>query len=141
DKLAKKQAKKCLSKKTQKSIAILSKQYEKKHYEDSIYHSLEKYIDYYKIFEEIEINDPNLYEKFIQAIMQILHYTRIYKVENEAKFVKKYKRILSEIDISTNPNKYIINLLIKYSKYKFLPHLYKDKKSLLISIAKIEYYY
>ncbi|CAG8532536.1 16147_t:CDS:1, partial [Cetraspora pellucida] len=64
NKLVKKQAKKCLSKKTQKLIAILSKQYEKKHYKDSIYHFLEKYIDYYKIFEEIEIDDPNLYEKF-----------------------------------------------------------------------------
>ncbi|CAG8582638.1 14327_t:CDS:1, partial [Cetraspora pellucida] len=64
-----------------------------------------------------------------------------FKVEDEAKFVEKYKRILAEIEASTNPNEYIINLSTKYSKYKFKPHLYEEKKKLLISIMKLECYY
>ncbi|CAG8815382.1 14171_t:CDS:1, partial [Cetraspora pellucida] len=117
------------------------KQHEEIQYRNSIWGFLKLYVNHNLIYDIIKIDDPKLYEKFISAINEILYWTKVFKVEDEAKFVKKYKRILAKMEASTNPNKYIINLSTKYLKYKFKPHLYKEKKKLLISITKLEYYY
>ncbi|KAF0497103.1 hypothetical protein F8M41_020795 [Gigaspora margarita] len=53
----------------------------------------------------------------------------------------KYDSMLNEINKSSDPIKFVIDLSIKYDQFEFKPHLYYEKPYLLILIAQLEIFY
>ncbi|CAG8837779.1 20244_t:CDS:1, partial [Racocetra persica] len=88
-----------------------------------------------------EKDNFELYKKFIQIIDMILFYCQKLKISYNNKIVLKYNQIREEILSSSDSNQFVIDLSIKYSKYKFKPHLYQEKPELLFPIIKLEKYF
>ncbi|CAG8752621.1 15991_t:CDS:2, partial [Gigaspora margarita] len=75
----------------------------------------------HKTDEQIpKINDPQLYDKFLCIINHILLYS---------------------INKSSDPNKFVIDRSVKFSKYKFALQLYEKYSELIFSLIKLEKYY
>ncbi|CAG8812830.1 968_t:CDS:1, partial [Dentiscutata erythropus] len=89
----------------------------------------------------ISINDDSLHAKFILVLIRILQACYFYKLKDDNKVVKKYKKIMKEIDDAQDKDQFVIDLSLKYSQYQFKPYLYADYPRLLIKIAKLEFYY
>ncbi|KAF0378684.1 hypothetical protein F8M41_012393 [Gigaspora margarita] len=76
----------------------------------------------HKTDEQIpKINDLQLYDKFFHIINFIL--------------------LKSEINKSSDPNKFVIDRFVNFSKYKFMPQLYEKYPELLFLLIKLEKYY
>ncbi|CAG8599761.1 15879_t:CDS:2 [Gigaspora rosea] len=94
-----------------KDIQIIVQHWKKANSKD--YWKLVKYL--HKTDEQTpEIDDPQLYDKFLHIINLILLYY---------------------------PNKFVIDRSIKFSKYKFAPQLYEIHPELLFPLIKLEKYY
>ncbi|RIB02678.1 hypothetical protein C2G38_2049874 [Gigaspora rosea] len=88
-----------------------------------------------------EIDDPQLYDKFLHIINLILLYCQKLKLSQDNKVIQKYKKFKTEINDSPDPNKFVIDHSIKFSKYKFIPQLYENHPELLFPLVKLEKYY
>ncbi|RIB16746.1 hypothetical protein C2G38_2189109 [Gigaspora rosea] len=69
------------------------------------------------------------------------YYCRKLKLSQDNKVIQKYKKFKSEINDSPDPNKFVIDYFIKFSKYKFVPQHYENHPELLFSLIKLEKYY
>ncbi|KAF0466650.1 hypothetical protein F8M41_026153 [Gigaspora margarita] len=85
------------------------------------------------------INDPDLHIIFKSMIEEIIKNCERDKVFD--KVYDKYYNILKEINESSDPIKFVIDLLIKYDQFEFKPHLYYEKPYLLISITRLELFF
>ncbi|CAG8634215.1 7378_t:CDS:1, partial [Dentiscutata heterogama] len=88
-----------------------------------------------------KVSNPQLYKKFLWIIEKILYYCQKLKLKQDNKVFLRYKKLQDNIANSSNPNKYVIDLLLKYSKIDFKPQLYKEKPELLFPIFKLEKYF
>jgi hypothetical protein len=90
---------------------------------------------------DISINEFGFHKKYLKEINNILEITRFYKLTEDNNIVKKYIKLKSDIEKSHDTKKYLIDLSLKNSKYKFLPHLYSEKLKFLIPIARLDKFY
>ncbi|CAG8789211.1 38123_t:CDS:1, partial [Gigaspora margarita] len=88
-----------------------------------------------------KINNPQLYDKFLYIINLILVYCQKLKLSQNNKVIQKYKKLKSEINESSDPNKFVIDHSVKFGKYKFIPQLYEKHPKLLFPLIKLEKYY
>ncbi|KAF0355209.1 hypothetical protein F8M41_014888 [Gigaspora margarita] len=104
------------------------------------YWELVKWLD--RTDEELpKINDPQLYDKFLRIINLILLYCRKLKLPQDNKVIQKYEKLKTEINDLPNPNKFVIERSIKFSKYKFAPQLHEKHPELMFPLIKLEKYY
>ncbi|CAG8853150.1 40662_t:CDS:1, partial [Gigaspora margarita] len=88
-----------------------------------------------------KIDDPQLYDKFFYIINLILLYCRKLKLSQDNKVIQKYEKLKTEINDLSNPNKFVIEHSIKFSKYKFALQLYEKYPELIFLLIKLEKYY
>ncbi|CAG8842388.1 21489_t:CDS:1, partial [Gigaspora margarita] len=82
-----------------------------------------------------------LYQYFIITINEILFFCEQLQLSNDNKALIKYQKMKKEINKSLDPNKYMKDLAVKYSKYNFKSKLYLEKPELLVPILKLETYF
>ncbi|CAG8655646.1 3423_t:CDS:1 [Dentiscutata erythropus] len=87
----------------------------------------------HKIEYDISVNDSKLSGQFYEVIYLIIFEYQYLQIKDN--LLTKYTKFKDEIFNSSNPNEYVINLLLKYSKFEFKPPLFINKPSLLILIA------
>ncbi|KAF0507675.1 hypothetical protein F8M41_018961 [Gigaspora margarita] len=85
--------------------------------------------------------NPDLYQYFTITIDEILFFCEQLQLSDDNKALIKYQKIKKEINESLDPNKYVKDLAVKYSKYNFKPELYLEKPELLVPISKLETYF
>ncbi|CAG8829341.1 4294_t:CDS:1, partial [Dentiscutata erythropus] len=86
------------------------------------------YLEENKLYfqKHISINDDSLHAKFTYVLIEILQACYFYKLKDDNKVVKKYEKIMKEIDDAQDKDQFVIDLSLKYSQYQFKPHLYAD---------------
>ncbi|CAG8853754.1 24562_t:CDS:1, partial [Gigaspora margarita] len=82
-----------------------------------------------------------LYQYFTITINEILFFCEQLQLLNDNKALIKYQKMKKEINELLDPNKYMKDLAVKYSKYNFKPELYLEKPELLVPILKLETYF
>ncbi|KAF0504099.1 hypothetical protein F8M41_019635 [Gigaspora margarita] len=110
---------------------------------------LENTKDYWELVKQLDrtdeelpkIDDPQLYDKFLRIINLILLYCRKLKLPQDNKVIQKYEKLKTEINDLPNPNKFVIERSIKFSKYEFAPQLYEKHPELIFLLIKLEKYY
>ncbi|CAG8795412.1 8225_t:CDS:2, partial [Gigaspora margarita] len=89
-------------------------------------------------------NNKNLFE---QALNYKLDFEKKWlnknklQLSNDNKALIKYQKMKNKINESLDPNKYVKDLAVKYSKYDFKLELYLEKPELLVPISKLEIYF
>ncbi|CAG8833010.1 37524_t:CDS:2, partial [Gigaspora margarita] len=87
------------------------------------------------------LQNPDLYQYFTITIDEILFFCEQLQLSDDNKALIKYQKIKKEINESLDPNKYVKDLAVKYSKYNFKLVLYLEKLELLVPISKLEIYF